>query len=145
MPVSRVGSGVSTSRGASIFFPCTLVSGSRNGTSMTVGSLSGSQTFSQDLPSKMMHAPQHPLSSDEHQPRHLSVALNSDEEESQIPDEYYHACDDFPFESTQPQPPTVGTVSIHRHSFHLHSHRQSLRILTLTRYLPTKMPERLRA
>ena len=133
--VSRAGSGVSTSCGMSIFFPCTLVSGSRNGTSMTVGSLSGSQTFSQDLPSKMMHAPQHPLSSDEHQPCHLSVALNSDEEESQIPDEYYRAHDDFPFESTQPQPPTVGTVSIRRHSFHLHSHCQSLRILTLTRYL----------
>ena len=125
------------------FFSCTSVSGSRNGTSMTGGSLPGSQTFSQDLPLRMMHVPQHP--SNEHQPRCLSVMLNSDEEESQLPDEYYRACDDFPLDSTQPQPPTVGTVSICSHSFHLHSHCQTLRILTLTRYLLTKMPEWLKA
>ena len=143
VPVSCAGSGVPTSRGASIFFSCTSVSGSRNGTSMTGGSLPGSQTFSQDLPLRMMHVPQHP--SNEHQPRRLSVTLNSDEEESQLPDEYYRARDDFPFDSTQPRPPTVGTVSICSHSFHLHSHCQTLRILTLTRYLPMKTPEWLKA
>ena len=49
----------------------------------------------------MTHAPQHLVSSDEQHPSHcLSVGLNSDEEESQLPDEYYRACavvdrDDF--------------------------------------------------
>ena len=118
VPVSRAGFSIPTSRGASIPFPCTSVSSSRNGLSIAIGSLPGSQVFSQDPPSRMTHAPQHLLSSDEQHPSHrLSVGLNSDEEKSQLPDEYYRARavvdrDDFPFDSTQPRPPSGAMVSI---------------------------------
>jgi len=61
-----------------------------------------------------MHVPQErPIS-----PAPPSVGYNSDEQESQLPDEYYHGRatindDDFPFESTQCPQFGDGIVSIH--------------------------------